>query len=145
MTTDVKDVRAFLNYLIQANKDSQQGFLDAAHHVKNMGLKAVFRELSQQRSMFAGELQQEVLRIGGEPEKNGTAAGALRRGWIDFKSRVTGQSDPSVLKEAEREEDSTARLYAKTLEEILPGDIRDIVERQYDEVLKAHARIRANV
>jgi uncharacterized protein (TIGR02284 family) len=145
MTTDVKDVRAVLNDLIQACKDSQQGFLDAAHHVKSMDMKAIFRELSQQRSMFAGELQQEVTRMGGHPERNGTTSGAFRRGWIDFKSRITGQSDPSVIKESEREEDSTVKAYTKALEEILPGNIRDIVENQYNEVLKAHARIHSNL
>jgi uncharacterized protein (TIGR02284 family) len=143
MTIDTKEMHSILNDLVQTCKDGQQGFLDAAHHVKNMSLKSMFRELSQQRSTFAGELQQEVTRSGGEPEKKGTTTGALHRGWVDFKSRITGQSDASVIKETEQSEDTTVKAYEKALEEDLPGDIRDIVARQYNAVLQTHARVRA--
>ena len=142
MTIDANDVRSILNDLVQTCKDGQQGFLDAAHNVKNMNLKTVFRELSQQRSMFAGELQQEVTRIGGEPEKTGSTMGAIHRGWIDFKAKVTGQSDAAVIKEAERGEDSSVKAYEKALQDGLPGDVRELVERQYNAMLKAHARVR---
>ena len=143
MTMDVKDVRSILNDLIQTCKDGQQGFLDATHQVKDLSVKSVFREFSQQRSAFAGELQQAVTRIGGHPETTGTTAGALHRGWIDFKNKITGQSDAAVIKETASGEDSAVKAYEKALEDMLPGDVRALVEQQYTEILKAHARIRS--
>jgi uncharacterized protein (TIGR02284 family) len=135
----VKDLRALLNDLIQTCKDGQQGFLDAAHYVKDESLRSLFLEMSQQRALFGGELQQEVMRLKGDPETSGSTMGALHRGWIDFKARIAGQSDMSVIKEVERGEDAAAKAYQKTLQEQLPGNLREVIERQYDSLLKAHA------
>lgn len=143
MAMEIKDVRSTLNNLIETCKDGQQGFLDAAHEVRDTSIKSLFLELSQQRSKFAGELQQEVMRAGGDPEMSGSTAGALHRGWIDFKAKFTGQSDAAVVSEAERGEDIAVKAYEKAQNEELPGDVRDIVMRQYKEVLKAHAKVRA--
>jgi uncharacterized protein (TIGR02284 family) len=143
VSIDIIDVRWTLNDLIQTCKDSQQGFLDAAHASKDSNLKAIFLELSQQRSMFAGELQQEVTRLGGEPEKTGSTAGALHRGWVDFVGRITGNSDPGVIKEVEREEDSASKTYEKAMQAELPLDLRKTVARQYRFVLESHDRIRS--
>jgi uncharacterized protein (TIGR02284 family) len=143
MSVDIKDVRSRVNYLIQACKDGQQGFVDAAHHVKDSNLKALFLELSQQRSMFAGELQQEETRLGGDPEKTGTTRGALHRGWIDFQAKITGQSDRAVIKEVERGEEAAVNAYHDAMEAELPGDIRTVVARQFKAVLESHARMRS--
>ncbi len=143
MSIPVKDVRSILNDLIQTCKDSQEGFIDAAHHVKDSNLKEIFLELSQQRSMFAGELQQEVTRLGAEPEKAGSTTGALHRGWLDFKARISGQKDPAVVREVEAEEESAVNAYEKAMTAELPADLRNIVARQYKFVLESQAQIRA--
>jgi len=143
MSIPVSDVRAVLNDLIQTCKDGQQGFLDAAHHVQDANLKSTFLEFSQQRSTFAGELQQEVTRLGADPEKTGSTLGALHRGWIDFKSKITGQSDAAVIREAESGEDAAVSAYEKAMQAELPADIRSTVARQYKFVLQAHAQVRS--
>ena len=143
MSMNVKDIRSALNDLIQTCKDGQQGFLEAAEQVKDANVKSLFLELSQQRSKFAGELQQEVMRAGGDPETTGSTAGALHRGWIDFKAKFTGQSDAAVISEAERGEDVAVKAYQKAQQEELPGDLRDMIDRQYKAVLQAHAKVRA--
>lgn len=142
MAIDTKETRSVLNDLIETCKDGQKGFQDAAHHVKDSTLRSLFLEYSQQRSMFAGELQQEVMRLGGEPEKEGSTAGALHRGWIDFKTKFTGNSDEAVIAEAERGEDSAKEAYQKAIQKDLPADIRALVTRQSEEILRAHNRIR---
>jgi uncharacterized protein (TIGR02284 family) len=143
MAIDTKDVRSVLNDLIQTCKDGQKGFLDAAEHILDPNVKAMFLEFSQQRSRFAGELQQEVTRLRGEPETNGSTAGALHRGWIDFKAKVSGQNDQAAIREAERGEDAAVTAYQKALEKTLPEDIRDILERQFKGVLDAHKHVRS--
>jgi uncharacterized protein (TIGR02284 family) len=142
MTIDTKEVRSILNDLIQTCKDGQQGFLDAAHHVSDANVKSTFLDLSQQHSMFAGDLQQEVTRLQGEPEKTGSTTGALHRGWIDFKAKVSGQNDQAAIREAERGEDAAIKAYQKALEKTLPADLRVTLELQLQAIVDAHRRVR---
>ncbi|MGA9994078.1 MAG: PA2169 family four-helix-bundle protein [Pyrinomonadaceae bacterium] len=142
MAIDNDDVISTLNNLIETCKDGQNGFQTAAEGVKNSELKTLFASYSQQRAQFAGQLQNEVLRLGGDPEKTGSTAAALHRGWIDIKSAVTGEDEGAVISECERGEDSAVRNYKDALEADLPADIRSIVEQQYSQVQEAHDRIR---
>jgi uncharacterized protein (TIGR02284 family) len=88
-------------------------------------------------------LQNEVLRLGGDPEKAGSVAATLHRGWINMKSAVTGEDENAVLAECERGEDSAVANYKDALaDENLPSDVRSIIERQYAQVQEAHDRIR---
>ena len=143
MAINVDDTRSILNDLIQTCKDGQQGFQEAANHVKDSAVRAMFLEYSQQRSRFAGELQQEVMALGGDPEKSGSTMDALHRGWIDFKNKVTGESDEATIHEAESGEDAAVRSYEKALQKTLPANLRDVIERQYQAIKRAHAQVRS--
>ena len=141
---DNDSVISAVNNLIETCKDGQDGFRAAAEGVKNGELKTLFHTYSQQRAQFAGELQNEVRRLGGDPERTGSTAAALHRGWINIKSAVTGEDEGAVIAECERGEDSAVRNYRDALEGgNLPADVRAIVERQYAQVKEAHDRIRA--
>lgn len=143
MATDTDDVISTLNNLIETCKDGQNGFQAAADGVKNSELKTLFHTYSQQRAQFAGELQDEVRRLGGDPEKTGSVAASLHRGWINIKSAVTGEDESAVIAECERGEDSAVRNYEDALKENLPADVATIVQRQFTQVKEAHDRIRA--
>jgi uncharacterized protein (TIGR02284 family) len=144
MATDNDDIISTLNNLIETCKDGQSGFQAAADGVKNGDLKTLFHTYSQQRAAFAVELQNEVRRLGGDPEKTGSLAASLHRGWIDIKAAVTGEDEAAVISECERGEDSAVRNYKDALaDEGLPGDLRSIVERQFAQVKEAHDRIRS--
>lgn len=137
------EVISTLNNLIETCKDGQEGFRTAADGVKNGDLKTLFNTYSQQRAQFAAELQNEVRRLGGDPEKSGSVAATLHRGWINIKSTVTGEDEGAVISECERGEDSAVRNYEDAIKAGLPGDVNAIVQRQYSEVQEAHDRIRA--
>ena len=130
-----------LNELIETLKDGKDGFQNAAESVKDAKVKSAFQELSQQRSRFAGELQAEVQRLGGEPEKTGSTAAAVHRGWINFKSALGG-GEKSILNEAERGEDSAVKSFEKALNANLPADVAGVVRRQFGEVKQAHDKVR---
>jgi uncharacterized protein (TIGR02284 family) len=130
-----------LNDLIETLKDGQKGFETAASDVKDARVKSVFQEFAQQRSRFAGELQAEVSRMGGEVEKTGSATAAMHRGWIDLKSALGG-GEKSILNEAERGEDVAVKSYEKALNGDLSPDVAGVVRRQYGEVKRAHDRVR---
>ena len=140
---DYDNAISTLNNLIETCKDGQEGFLEAAEGVKNSELKTLFLAYSQQRAQFAGVLQNEVLRMGGEPEKAGSVAAKLHRGWIDIKSAVTGEDEGAIISECERGEDSAVKNYQEALNEDLPANIRSIIEQQFTQVKEAHDHIRA--
>jgi uncharacterized protein (TIGR02284 family) len=144
MAIDNDNAISTLNNLIETCKDGQNGFQTAADGVKNSDLKTLFHAYAQQRAQFAGELQTEVRRLGGDPEKTGSVAASLHRGWIDITSAVTGEDENAVISECERGEDSAVRNYEDALNDRdLPADIRSIVERQFAQVKEAHDRIRS--
>ncbi len=131
-----------LNNLIETCKDGENGFRTAADGVKNAELKTLFTTYSQQRAKFAAELQGEVRGLGGDPEKTGSVAASLHRGWINIKSAVTGEDEAAVIAECERGEDSAKANYEEALKEDLPANIKSTIERQYGEVKEAHDRVR---
>lgn len=137
------EVISTLNNLIETCKDGQEGFRTAAEGVKNGELKTLFGTYSQQRAQFAGELQNEVGRLGGDPEKTGSVAATLHRGWINIKSAVTGEDEGAVISECERGEDSAVKNYKEAIAAGLPNDVSEIVARQYGQVQAAHDRISA--
>ncbi|HEX8422098.1 MAG TPA: PA2169 family four-helix-bundle protein [Pyrinomonadaceae bacterium] len=140
---DNDKVISVLNSLIETCKDGQNGFQTAADGIKRSEFKSLFYQYSQQRAQFAGELQQEVRRLGGDPEQAGSVAATLHRGWMNIKSAVTGEDENAVLAEAERGEDMAVASYRDALaDQSLPADVREIVERQYAQVQEAHDRVR---
>jgi uncharacterized protein (TIGR02284 family) len=137
------NVISVLNNLIETCKDGQNGFQTAAEGIARSEFKSLFYQYSQQRAQFAGELQAEVRRLGGDPEQTGSVAATLHRGWINIKSAVTGEDVNAVLAECERGEDSAVSNYRDALADAnLPTDVRAVIERQYAEVQEAHDRIR---
>src|ERR1700744_11744 len=93
-----------LNELIETLKDGQNGFSAAAADVKDSSVKTTFQKLAQERASLATELQSEVRKLGGDPEKSGSVAASMHRGWINIKSALGG-CEKSILNEAERGED----------------------------------------
>jgi uncharacterized protein (TIGR02284 family) len=140
---DNDKVISTLNNLIETCKDGQEGFRQASEGIKNTELKTLFLTYSQQRAQFAGELQNEVLRLGGDPEKSSSTAGALHRGWINIKSAITGEDEGAVIAECERGEDSAVSNYEEALKGELPSNLHELIERQFAQVKEAHDRIRS--
>lgn len=142
-TASNDDVISTLNGLIETCKDGQDGFKEAAEGVDRSDLKSLFYEFSQQRSQFVGELQELVRTLGGDPEKSGSVAGAIHRGWMNIKTAVTGNDDAAILNECERGEDSAKKAYKDAIETALPANIASTVQTQFAAVQAAHDRVKA--
>ena len=140
---DNKDVISTLNDLIETCKDGEQGFRTCAEDIKDTQMKSFFTSRAQSCAEAAAELQQEVRTLGGSPETSSSISGTLHRRWVDIKSVVTGKNDEAILNECERGEDVAKRSYASALEKALPANIKAIVERQYQGVLKNHDQVKA--
>ena len=132
-----------LNSLIETLKDGQEGFRQAAEAVKDSALKSLFNEYSMQRAKFAGELQNEAIRLGEpKPEDSSSFEGSLHRAWINLKSAITSGDDHAILAECERGEDSAVSEYRNAMEEELAAPLREILSRQFAQVKSAHDRVR---
>lgn len=132
-----------LNRLIETVKDGEQGFRTAAEGLKHPQTKSQFLQYSRQRAQMARELQDEVRRLGGDPEKAGSVSGTVHRGWMNIKAAVTGKDDSSIISEAERGEDVAKRVYEEAVREPLPPTTLALVQQQSAMVREAHDAVRA--
>lgn len=137
-----QDVVTVLNDLIETCKDGEKGFNAAAKDINASDLQTILQECAQNCATSTQELQDKVRMLGGEPGNSGTVMGAVHRGWLDIKSAVAGRDDHSILEECERGEDAAVSRYADALDKELPYDVRALVYRQYEGVLRNHDKIR---
>lgn len=139
---DSEKVVSTLNDLIETCRDGQNGFKEAADNVKSPDLKTFLNTLSTERAQFVNELQLETRRLGGDPQKSGSTAGALHRVWMDIKGTFTGKDDHSILSECERGEDSAVEVYKDALKLGLPPNILPTIERQFQSIKQVHDRVK---
>jgi uncharacterized protein (TIGR02284 family) len=131
-----------LNDLIETCRDGENGFRTAAEGVKDPHVKSLFQRYARQRAEMARELQEEVRKLGGNPEQSGSVSASLHRGWMNIKSLVAGKDDGAIIAEAERGEDVAKAAYAKALKEDLPAGVRTLIQSQAEIVKLAHDEVR---
>jgi uncharacterized protein (TIGR02284 family) len=137
------DAVSVLEDLIETCKDGQKGYQDAASHVKRMDLKTFFNEQSLERARFAGELQEERIRLGHTDKKDsGSVSATLHRTWIDTKVSM-GAGDKAILESVEAGEDNAKEAYQKAVTSDLPENIAQIVRRQAASVQAAHDKVKS--
>ena len=132
------EVISTLNGLIETCRDGQEGFRTAAEGVKSAELRELFQTYAHQRAGFAGELQDEVRRLGGDPAQTGSLVATLHRGWMGLRAALEGDDDRAVVSECERGEDVALGAYRSALGRDLPASVRAMVERQFAEIKEAH-------
>ena len=144
MNGPTKSVISILNNLIETCKDGQEGFKTCAEDIKNPELKALFTKHAYECAEAAGELQAEVIALGGTPEDSTSLSGDLHRRWVDVKSIFTGKDEEAVLNEAERGEDVAKKSYTKALEnkDVTP-EAHALIQKQYEGVMRNHDKIKA--
>jgi uncharacterized protein (TIGR02284 family) len=127
--------------LIQTCKDGETGYTHAAGVTTDPQLKAYFSEQSLERARFGQELRLEAERLGDKPEVTSSVPAVLHRVWFETKAEI-GLGDQSILNSVEQGEDSAKKAYQKALSSQLPSDLRKIIQRQAESVLKAHDYVR---
>jgi uncharacterized protein (TIGR02284 family) len=139
---DINDGIDILEDLIETCRDGENGFRQAAEKVNEPEIRSFFLAQSTERAHFARELEAEVQRLGkGNPERTGSAAGAIHRSWMGLKEALGGGTK-SILESAEKGEDSARDAYQKALtDEDLPPSARPLVQRQAESVRLAHDRV----
>ena len=139
---DNDDVIDTLNKLIETCKDGEEGFRTCVDAVKNPQLKAFFEQKAERCRLGAGQLQQKVRELGGDPENSSSTTGQLHRFWLNIRSSIAGMDEHAILDECERGEDSAKRAYEDALQQDLPADVRTLIGKQYREVKMNHDSVR---
>jgi uncharacterized protein (TIGR02284 family) len=141
MALSIDQIISQHNDLIETCRDGEQGYQMAADSLDDRELKTLLQSYARQRGEFARDLQTEVRRLGGDPERHGSVAGTLHRGWINIKAAVTSRKPGDIMTECERGEDVAVKTYREALRGDLPEDVRSLVEQQYEHVEDAHDHI----
>ena len=141
--TDLNETTiAKLQKLIRANIDSYNGFHESAEEINDNALKVLFKEIGDQRSAMATQLQTFVEFNGEEAEDDGSVAAKTHRIWINIRSKINGGDAHVILIEAERGEDHIKAAYEDVLTETAGSAMNDVLTKQYASVKAGHDKIR---
>lgn len=138
-----KEVYTTVHHLIERCKDGAKGYKTAAEDVEDKDLKDLFRKYAVQRDSMITELQDELHKMGKTDDESSSLEGTIHRAWIDLKSAISSKDRARVLEECERGEDYAVKAYKEALQQDLPGNLKLIVEQQYQDVKNAHDHIRS--
>jgi len=133
-----------LNTLTATTLDSMKGYRDAAENSDDGSHRQFFGEMAEERSRVAADLQQHVRSLGGDPEMDGSTAGAAHRGWVDLKSAITGRDEKAIVNEVERGEDYIKEKFQAAMrDDELSAQTRGVLEQCFGSIRRGHDRASA--
>jgi uncharacterized protein (TIGR02284 family) len=133
----VAETIACLNNLIEASRNGQLGYAEAARLVHDTRIQTVLEGYAKERAGFVRALTAEVEKLGGIPAESGTVGAALHRGWMDVKSALTAGSTGAILAACESGEDSAWTHYKHAVDSDISGESRVLVDKQWEKVKEA--------
>ena len=140
--TDRNDEISTLNTLIATTIDSITGYEDSAANIDNERFRETFRQRATERQQVVQELREEVRRLGGNPEDDGSFLGKAHQRFEDLKAVITGRDEQAIINEVERGEDYLKEKWQAALQSgTLHGETHDLVERCYQSVKSGHDQI----
>jgi uncharacterized protein (TIGR02284 family) len=132
-----------LNTLTATLIDSVTGFEDAADNIEGGSrLQQLFRDRAGERRKVVESLREEVRRLGGDPEAEGSFLGRAHQRFLDLKSAITGRDEAAIVNEVERGEDYLKEKFETALNSgALAGETRAVVEQAYQSVKSGHDQV----
>jgi uncharacterized protein (TIGR02284 family) len=128
-----------LNTLIATTIDSITGYEDSASNIDNQRFAEIFRQRASERQQIVQQLREEVRRLGGNPEDDGSFLGKTHQRFEDLKAAVTGRDEQAIINEVERGEDYLKERWQAALQSgDLDGESHQLVERLYQQVKQGH-------
>jgi uncharacterized protein (TIGR02284 family) len=133
------DTISTLNTLIATTIDSITGYENSAKDIDNPRFAEIFRQRANERQQVVQQLCDEVRRLGGNPEDDGSFLGKTHQRFEDMKAAITGQDEKAIINEVERGEDYLKDKFETALNsDTLNGESRAVVERCYQSVRSGH-------
>ncbi|MGO4169522.1 PA2169 family four-helix-bundle protein [Novosphingobium sp. YAF33] len=132
-----------LNSLIATTIDSVDGYSEAVKDSKSARFGSLFTSRASERREIASRLQQEVNRLGGKAEDDGTVLAGAHRMFLNLKSAVTGQDDKAIINEVEAGEDHIKAKFEDAIaDRELSPQVRQLIETCYVSVKAGHDEMR---
>lgn len=132
-----------LNGLIETTLDSADGYAEAAKDAKSTSLISLFRERSVERRQVASTLQQRVLLLGAEPEKDGTVLASAHRMFVNLRTSLTSNDNKAVVDEVERGEDHIKAKFEDAMKDKdVSADTKAVITDVYVSVRNGHDQMR---
>jgi uncharacterized protein (TIGR02284 family) len=138
---DHKDVVSDVNHLLEVCNERIEGYRNAAKNVKDAELKSVFEKYAQQTVKFQGELLPFSDFTSAEEAGTRFIADSWRV-WMDMKAALTNGSRESLVNASITGEEAAIRNYEDALDDEIPMDLRNILERQLSEIKSAYNHIK---
>lgn len=129
-----------LNDLIGVCRAGYNGYLEAAEGIASSPYKTMFAEYAHQRDRFSADLANFILDLGGAVTG---ANSSVERGWVNIRVATTKGDPGTILAECTRAEEAAKQVYEQALDNPLPENIHNVVQTQYDLIVRAQNRIRA--
>ena len=144
MSETLEKTEKNLRDLIETLRDGHQGFIELEKNLKDPEARKVFREETLARAGFAGELENELHRLGVKDVKvSSSTAAKVHRAWGELRARLGG-GDHALLVTAEQGEDEAKEAYEKALaDEDFALPLRELLLRQQRHILSAHEQVKA--
>lgn len=118
-----------LNGLIATTIDSVEGYTEAAKDSNNSRFGAMFTYRAGERRQVATKLQQEVTRLGGNPDDDGIVLANAHRLFLNLKEAVTGKDDKAIVNVVEAGEDHIKAKFEDALKDTeLSPQIKAVVQ-----------------
>jgi uncharacterized protein (TIGR02284 family) len=131
-----------LNALIEACKDGEFCSRIGAEQARSVTLRNALVARADEYRSAADRLRAHVLHLGATPEDGGSTAGAMRRGWMAIRGRLSALDDEAILQDCDHEEDSTRAAFRETLDRALSEPTRGLVADLQARARASHAPLR---
>jgi len=131
--------------LMELLQDSIDGLTAAADMLAETGrsdLAARFRGFGAQRARFYTELEALAAAYGDDIEESGSTRASVHRVWMSVNDTLSGSDPAGVLEAAVVGEEHAASTYAHAMEQDISLGLREVLERQFPEIRKAHVEVR---
>lgn len=129
-----------LKELQQTLADGVEGFTKAAESVQDPGLKTLFSGFAMEREEMAHELREYA---NADTEEDASVSGAIHRGWMELKSKLTSGDDHAILAECERGEDHALKVFREDLDGEVPPEALMTIRSISTRILAVHNKVKA--
>jgi uncharacterized protein (TIGR02284 family) len=133
-----------LNSLIETTIDSVDGYRRSAEEATNSRFSAAFLERANERQQIVSKLRDEVRRLGGSPEDDGSILAAAHRAFLTLRDKVTSGDDNAVIAEVDHGESYLNGKWEAALNDTeLSPETRSLIQQSYESVRSGHEQWRA--
>jgi uncharacterized protein (TIGR02284 family) len=127
-----------INYLKQLCRKRKEGYTKAAEIVKEPNIEKLFIKYAKQSDDF----EYELLHYSNQDHVDSDAYNEFSmRGWQNFYEEIDEPSLENILAVCEKKEKETMGDYENALEEELPEEIEQLINRQLIEITDAYDTI----